>query len=148
MPYHPLQLAAHRLNLALVDAGLVLLTWGNASVLDRTADDSRGHRGVLAIKPSGVPYDKLTPDDLVLLSLTTGGPEGAYAPDGFNGDLQAILRPLHRGMLEFTGFEVLAPQIHYGPVRVEPAQREAWLQAWAERLRHIETETPIDVGRY
>jgi len=83
-----------------------------------------------------------------LLSLTTGGPEGAYAPGGFNGDIQAILRPIHRGMLEFTGFQVLAPQIHYGPVRVDPAKREAWLQAWAQRLQSIETEVPINVGHY
>ena len=83
-----------------------------------------------------------------LLSLTTGGPEGAYAPGGFNGDIQAILRPIHRGMLEFTGFQVLVPQIHYGPVRVDPAQREAWLQAWAQRLQSIETEVPINVGHY
>ena len=83
-----------------------------------------------------------------LLSLTTGGPEGAYAPGGFNGDIQAILRPIHRGILEFMGFEVLAPQIHYGPVRVDPAQREAWLQAWVQRLQSIETEVPIQVGPY
>ena len=83
-----------------------------------------------------------------LLSLTTGGPEGAYAPGGFNGDIQAILRPIHRGMLEFTGFQVLAPQIHYGPVRVDPAQREAWLQAWAQRLASIEAEVPINIGPY
>ena len=83
-----------------------------------------------------------------LLSLTTGGPEGAYAPGGFNGDIQAILRPIHRGMLEFTGFQVLAPQIHYGPVRVDPAQREAWLQAWTQRLQSIEREVPIKVGPY
>lgn len=83
-----------------------------------------------------------------LLSLTTGGPEGAYAPDGFNGDLRAILRPIQRGMLAFTGFEVLAPQVHYGPVRVDPAQREAWLLAWARRLQAIESEVPIDIGRY
>ena len=83
-----------------------------------------------------------------LLSLTTGGPAEGYAADGANGDIMGILRPIHRGMLEFTGFEVLAPQIHYGPVRVEPAVREAWLQAWAERLRHIEEEPGIVVGRY
>jgi NAD(P)H dehydrogenase (quinone) len=40
-----------------------------------------------------------------LLSLTTGGPRESYAPDGFNGDIEAILRPIHRGMLEFTGFQ-------------------------------------------
>jgi NAD(P)H dehydrogenase (quinone) len=83
-----------------------------------------------------------------LLSLTTGGPEEAYAPDGFNGDIEAVLRPIHRGMLEFTGFEVLAPQIHYGPVRVDAAQRAAWLVAWAGRLRAIEQEVPMTVGRY
>jgi len=83
-----------------------------------------------------------------LLSLTTGGPPEGYAPDGANGDILGILRPIHRGMLEFTGFEVLAPQVHYGPVRVEPAEREAWLAAWAERLRHIQEEPGIVVGRY
>ena len=83
-----------------------------------------------------------------LLSLTTGGPEGAYAAGGFNGDMAGILRPIQRGMLEFTGFEVLAPHVVYSPVRVDSTQREAWLQAWAQRLQNIEAEHPIDVGRY
>jgi NAD(P)H dehydrogenase (quinone) len=83
-----------------------------------------------------------------LLSLTTGGPEDAYTAEGFNGDLDAILRPIHRGMLQFTGFAVLAPHIVYAPVRAETEQRVAWLQAWAERLRRIESEQPISVGRY
>ena len=83
-----------------------------------------------------------------LLSLTTGGPVTAYAPGGHNGDLEAILRPIHRGMLVFTGFQVLAPQILYGPVRADAAEREAWLRAWAERLKTIAQETPIQVGRY
>ena len=65
-----------------------------------------------------------------------------------NGDLDAILRPIHRGMLQFTGLEVLAPHIVYAPVRAEAEQREAWLQVWAERLRSIESEQPISVGRY
>ena len=43
-------------NLALGRAGLVVLTFGNASAVDRDA-------GVVAIKPSGVSYDRLTPDD-------------------------------------------------------------------------------------
>jgi NAD(P)H dehydrogenase (quinone) len=83
-----------------------------------------------------------------LLSLTTGGPEESYTADGFNGDLQAVLRPIHRGMLEFVGFDVLAPQIHYGPVRADATEREAWLHAWSERLKAIEGETPMVVGRY
>ncbi|BDI28526.1 L-ribulose-5-phosphate 4-epimerase [Capsulimonas corticalis] len=52
-------------NIALVQAGLVVLTWGNASAVDR-------ERGVVAIKPSGVAYDVLTPKDIVLVSLETG----------------------------------------------------------------------------
>ena len=83
-----------------------------------------------------------------LLSLTTGGPEAAYRPDGFNGDLDAILKPIQRGMLNFTGFSVLAPQVTYGPVRVSDTQRATWLAAWDRRLSTIESELPIDVERY
>lgn len=83
-----------------------------------------------------------------LLSLTTGGPREAYLADGLNGDLDAILRPIQRGMLEFTGFSVLQPQVHWQPVRVEQGVREAWLADWANRLRGIENESPIAVGRY
>ena len=83
-----------------------------------------------------------------LLSLTTGGPEAAYRPDGFNGDLDAILKPIQRGMLNFTGFSVLAPQVTYGPVRVSDTQRATWLAAWDQRLSTIDSESPIHVGRY
>lgn len=83
-----------------------------------------------------------------MLSLTTGAPESGYRTDGFNGDIEAILRPIHRGILEFTGFSVLAPAIHYGPVRVSPEERQAWLEDWDARLRQIAHEAPIQVGRY
>jgi len=83
-----------------------------------------------------------------LLSLTTGGPAAAYLADGFNGDLDAILKPIQRGMLEFTGFSLLAPKVIYGPVRADDAQRAAWLESWALRLGSIESESSIDVGRY
>lgn len=83
-----------------------------------------------------------------MLSLTTGGPQAAYQPGGFNGDMEAILRPIHRGMLAFEGFSVLAPQVSYGPARANDAQRQEWLAAWAQRLRAIEGEQPIDVGTY
>jgi NAD(P)H dehydrogenase (quinone) len=83
-----------------------------------------------------------------LLSLTTGGPKEAYTPEGFNGNLDAILRPMQRGILEFTGFSVLRPEVHWQPARVEPAERRSWLVAWGDRLRSIEQESPIDVGRF
>jgi L-ribulose-5-phosphate 4-epimerase len=54
-----------RANLKLAKSGLVILTWGNASGIDREA-------GVMAIKPSGVEYDNLKPVNIVVLSLETG----------------------------------------------------------------------------
>jgi len=83
-----------------------------------------------------------------MLSLTTGGPAAAYEKGGFNGDINAILRPVHRGILQFVGFDVLAPQIVYGPVRLEPEQRADLLAAYASRLKDIESEQPFDVSIY
>ncbi len=57
--------AVLRANQALVRAGLVTLSFGNASGVDRDA-------GVLIIKPSGVPYDELLPEHLVAVSLEDG----------------------------------------------------------------------------
>jgi len=54
-----------RANQAIVRAGLVTLSFGNASGVDRD-------EGVLLIKPSGVPYDALRPEDLVAVSLADG----------------------------------------------------------------------------
>lgn len=83
-----------------------------------------------------------------LLSLTTGGPPGDYLKDGFNGDLSSILRPLQRGILEFTGFTVLEPHVVYGPARLNPEEREQELRRWQNRLLNIFSETGILVGRY
>lgn len=52
-------------NRAIVRARLVVLTWGNVSAVDRQA-------GLVAIKPSGVAYDALRPEDIVLVSLEDG----------------------------------------------------------------------------
>ena len=53
-----------RANLDLVQAGLVIQTWGNASGIDR-------RRGLMVIKPSGVPYDGMMPRHMVVVSLRT-----------------------------------------------------------------------------
>ncbi|MGW3132331.1 L-ribulose-5-phosphate 4-epimerase AraD [Streptomyces sp. NPDC001123] len=52
-------------NLAIPQVGLATLTWGNVSGVDREA-------GVFVIKPSGVPYERLTIDDLVTVRLSDG----------------------------------------------------------------------------
>jgi L-ribulose-5-phosphate 4-epimerase len=60
-------------NLDLAKSGLVILTFGNVSGIDR-------RRGIVAIKPSGVPYDALKADDIVLVDLEGGLVEGWYSP--------------------------------------------------------------------
>jgi L-ribulose-5-phosphate 4-epimerase len=52
-------------NLRLVREGLVLLTWGNVSAIDR-------EEGLIVIKPSGVPYGEMTPETMVVVSLDSG----------------------------------------------------------------------------
>ncbi|MDG9724343.1 L-ribulose-5-phosphate 4-epimerase AraD [Streptomyces sp. DH41] len=52
-------------NLRIPEAGLATLTWGNVSGVDRDA-------GVFVIKPSGVPYDELTAEHLVVVALEDG----------------------------------------------------------------------------
>jgi NAD(P)H dehydrogenase (quinone) len=83
-----------------------------------------------------------------MLSLTTGGPEEAYLSGGFNGDINGILRPIHRGMLEFVGFRVLAPNIVWGPAHLSAAEREEMLVRYSRRLENISTESPIEIGAY
>ncbi len=83
-----------------------------------------------------------------MVSVTTGGPAEVYAKGGWNGDIQAILRPIHRGMFRFVGYDVLAPHIVYGPVRASDQERKAALEAWSHRLQGIAREKPIEVGDY
>ena len=83
-----------------------------------------------------------------MLSLTTGGPEEAYRKEGFNGDIAAILRPIQRGILQFVGFSVLEPHIVFGPTHLSADQRGDKLERYAERLRTLADESPIEVGSY
>ena len=65
MPTRELRAQAFEANRRLAGTGLVLGTFGNVSAVDRAS-------GVMAIKPSGVAYDALTPDHMVLVSIDTG----------------------------------------------------------------------------
>lgn len=61
-------------NLELVARGVVIYTWGNVSGIDR-------EKGLVVIKPSGVDYEGLTPDDMVVVELATGETiEGRWKP--------------------------------------------------------------------
>lgn len=65
MGAHALRERVFRANVALAGTGLVIETFGNVSGADHDA-------GLMAIKPSGVPYQKLTTMDMVLVSIETG----------------------------------------------------------------------------
>jgi L-ribulose-5-phosphate 4-epimerase len=60
--YDAIKQAAYKANLQLPQLGLVLFTFGNASAADHK-------QGVFAIKPSGVPYDRLAPEDMVIVDF-------------------------------------------------------------------------------
>jgi len=62
-----------RANLDLVKHGLVLFTWGNASAIDR-------EKGLVVIKPSGVAYDEMKPEDMVVVDMAGRVVEGRLKP--------------------------------------------------------------------
>lgn len=98
-------------NLELVRRGLVIYTFGNASGVSREL-------GLLAIKPSGVPYDKMTPDDMVITDLQGNIVEGTLRP---SSDL-ATHAALYRAYPSIGGV-------------VHTHSRHA--TAWAQALREI-----------
>ena len=60
-------------NLQLKQFGLVVLTWGNVSAIDRQT-------GLVVIKPSGVPYETMSRDDMVVVDLQGNKVEGKLNP--------------------------------------------------------------------
>jgi L-ribulose-5-phosphate 4-epimerase len=99
-------------NKEIARTGLAIFTWGNASGMDRD-------EGIVAIKPSGVDYDVLKPDDIVLLALDTGETvEGALRP---SSDTPTHLH-LYRTFPELGG--VVHTHSHYAT-------------AWAQACREI-----------
>lgn len=68
-----LRIDVYKANMLLRDTGLVILTWGNVSGIDRES-------GIFAIKPSGVEYDRLSPENMVLVDLEGRVVEGDLNP--------------------------------------------------------------------
>ena len=71
--YEELKKTVCEANLQLQKHNLVIFSWGNVSAIDRD-------KGIVAIKPSGVSYDSLTPDKIVLLDLDGKILEGSLNP--------------------------------------------------------------------
>lgn len=73
-------------NLELPKYGLVTFTWGNVSGVDR-------EKGLMVIKPSGVSYEHMAPEDMVVVSLTTGERvEGKWKPSSDTATHLALYR--------------------------------------------------------
>lgn len=93
-------------NLELKSKGLVIYTWGNASGIDRA-------RGLWAIKPSGVPYDELTAEIMVVLDLEGRVVEGSLRPSSD--------APTHLEL--YRHFEGIGGIVH---------THSPWATAWAQ----------------
>jgi len=86
---------AYEANIALPKQGLINLTFGNASAVDRT-------KGIFAIKPSGVEYSALTPGDMVLVDFEGKKVEGKLNPSSDT--------PTHRRL--FLAFDKIGGVVH------------------------------------
>jgi L-ribulose-5-phosphate 4-epimerase len=86
---------AYEANIALPRLGLINLTFGNASAVDR-------RQGIFAIKPSGVPYEDLSPDSMVLVDMEGKTVEGKLRPSSD--------APTHRCL--FLSFEAIGGVVH------------------------------------
>ena len=91
--FQELKKRVYEANLRLANAGLVIETFGNVSGIDRPS-------GCVAIKPSGVPYDVMTPDHMVVVALADGQVvEGTHRP---SVDTPTHLT-LYRGLSQIGG---------------------------------------------
>jgi L-ribulose-5-phosphate 4-epimerase len=98
-------------NRSLATHGLVTLTWGNASGIDRD-------RELVAIKPSGVPYEALTPESIVVVDLDGNLVAGERRP--------STDTPTH--LVLYRAFEEIGGIVH---------THSAWGVAWAQAQREI-----------
>jgi NAD(P)H dehydrogenase (quinone) len=83
-----------------------------------------------------------------MASLTTGGPQAAFGPHALYGDLDEMLRPLHRGVFGFTGMTVLPPFVCAHVPYAGEAARAQMLADWRARLQNLDALTPLPMPRY
>lgn len=98
-------------NLNLVRQGLVILTWGNVSAIDR-------ERGLVVIKPSGVAYDTMTAEDMVVVDMDGNVVDGDLRP---SSDL-----PTH--LVLYKRFPEIGGVVH---------THSTYATAWAQASRPI-----------
>ncbi|MEG1776570.1 MAG: L-ribulose-5-phosphate 4-epimerase [Clostridia bacterium] len=103
--------AVYEANLLLPKHQLVTFTWGNVSGVDR-------ERGLFVIKPSGVPYEELSPEDMVVMDLQGNKVEGKLNPSSDT--------PTH--MVLYNRFPAIGGVVH---------THSRWATIWAQAGREI-----------
>lgn len=98
-------------NMELPKRNLITYTWGNVSGIDR-------EKGLFVIKPSGVDYDKLTPEDMVVMDLNGNRIEGVLNPSSDT--------PTHLAL--YKAFQELGGIVH---------THSPWATSWAQAGRSI-----------
>ena len=107
-----LKKAVCKANLELPRHGLVTFTWGNVSGVDR-------EKGLMVIKPSGVEYDGMSPEDMVVVSLATGeAVEGKWKPSSDTATHVAL----------YNAFPNIGGVVH---------THSRWATSWAQAGRSI-----------
>ncbi|MGM9510056.1 L-ribulose-5-phosphate 4-epimerase [Larkinella sp. GY13] len=109
--YQSLKEAVYEANMEIPQQKLAIYTFGNVSGIDRSA-------GVIGIKPSGIPYDELTPDDIVIVDLDNQLVEGKMRP---SSDTKTHT-------LLYRHFETIGGICH---------THSAYAVAWAQAMREI-----------
>jgi len=106
-----LKLAVYEANMELPGRGLVTYTWGNVSGIDRD-------KNLVVIKPSGVPYDELKPEHLVVLDMEGNIVEGKFKPSSDT--------PTH--LVIYRKFKEVGGIVH---------THSKWATTWAQSGRSI-----------
>ncbi|WP_454741971.1 NAD(P)H-dependent oxidoreductase [Cupriavidus necator] len=78
-----------------------------------------------------------------LVSVTLGGQEHMFGGDGVHGPLESMLRHLLQGTLAYTGLDVLPPFFAWHVPYITHDDRVAMLEAWQDRIKSLEEETPL-----
>ena len=107
-------------NLALPKHGLVTFTWGNVSGIDR-------EQGLVVIKPSGIEYDSMTAEDMVVVRLSDGAVvEGKWKPSSDT--------PTHLAL--YRAFENIGGIVH---------THSRWATSWAQAGRGIPAYGKLEI---
>ena len=106
-----LKKAVYQANMDLPKYGLVTFTWGNVSAIDR-------ERGYFVIKPSGVPYEELRPEDMVVMDLSMNKVEGELNPSSDTATHCEL----------YKAFPAIGGIVH---------THSAWATSWAQAGRDI-----------